>query len=129
MNFQGDRWDAIVHQHNYPPPTDHEIDLYEQRQEERKKKRNNKEPEEIFPHQKRNRNKEMVWEQLETLYKIRMETCLTENGKNEVLDLYNERCDLLFAKCSPIKGKLASQRVFAVPRPLCGKWTQDELCT
>mmetsp|Transcript_46638 Transcript_46638/g.130049 ORF Transcript_46638/g.130049 Transcript_46638/m.130049 type:complete len:524 (-) Transcript_46638:55-1626(-) len=112
----GDRWDAIVYQHNTPPPTEEEKAEYEAREEEKVKwqhrvKRKvgleHEDVPEVFPHQKRNRSKEQVWDLIDegVFYNLLKEEAveLTEQQKLEM------RTDLLFKRCSPLKAKLLSQ--------------------
>jgi hypothetical protein len=116
----GDRWDAIVYQHNTPPPTEEEKAEYEAREEEKVKwqhrvKRKvgleHEDVPEVFPHQKRNRSKEQVWDLIDegVFYNLLKEEAveLTEQQKLEMrTDVREERCRVqrhstLGAKSSP----------------------------
>lgn len=113
----GDRWDFIIYQHNTPPPTDEEKAEYEARQEDkvrwqhrvkRKVGLEHEEPEEEFPHQKRNRSKQQMWDLINegVFYDLMKEEAvdLTEQQKLEM------RTAALFRHCPAGTAKNLSQQ-------------------
>lgn len=110
----GTRWDAIVAQHNCPPPTKEEEEAWAQHQHYKdstaykfkmRMSKSKPEPEE-YPIRKHNRCKEQIWEQLPQLYRVKKITCIDPDERRKL----ESRTKELFKRYTAMRAKTVSQQ-------------------